>query len=65
MSKVPDRDLPLYIHVCQKGSLVVDAEIEDPVLVGEFEGCGEDGGVGGGVAGEEGKSVEGGEHAEF
>ena len=65
MCKVPDRDLPLHIHVCQKGPLVVDAEIEDSVLVGEFEGCGEDGRVGGCVAGEEGEPVEGGEHAEF
>lgn len=60
-----DGDLALDVDGGEEGPLVVDAEVEDAMLVREAEGGGEDGGVGGGVSGEEGQPVEGGEHAEF
>ena len=49
--EMPYRDLFLYVDIRQKGAFVIDAEVEDAVLVREAEGGAEDGGVGGGVAG--------------
>lgn len=42
---MPDCDLPLLIDVCDEGATVVDAEVEDTVLIGGLEGDAEDGGV--------------------
>jgi hypothetical protein len=43
--KVADGDLPLLVDVGDEGAAVVDAEVEDAVLVGGFEGDAEDRGV--------------------
>jgi hypothetical protein len=63
--KVADGDLPLLVDVGDEGAAVVDAEVEDAVLVGGLEGDAEDGGVCGCGDGGEVEAVEGGEHAEF
>jgi hypothetical protein len=63
--KVADSNLPLLIQVGDEGATVVDAEVEDAMLVGGAEGDAEDGGVGGLRDGLEVEAVEGGEHAEF
>jgi hypothetical protein len=41
--KVSDRDLPLLVDVCEKRAAVVDAEVEDAVLVWCLERDAEDG----------------------
>lgn len=41
MRKVSYRHLSLLINARQERALVVDAEVEDTVLVGEGEGCAE------------------------
>ena len=58
-------DGTLLVNGSEKGSLVVDAEGKDAVLVGAGEGRGIEGGVGGCGQRGEGQSVEGREHAEF
>lgn len=65
-------DFPLFLDIRQPGTLVVDFEREDAVLIGGGEGCGVDGcvaglGEGGGRGEERGEiqAVEGREHAEF
>ena len=65
MRKVSYSHLSLLLNVRQEGTLVVDFEGEDPVLVWQFEGCAEDGTVGCCADGVEWKAVEGREHAEF
>lgn len=45
MSKMSDCNRRLLVHVGQEGSLVVDAERKDPVLVWQSEGGAEDGAV--------------------
>lgn len=65
MGKVPDCDLPLLIDVCDERSAVVDAEVEDTVLIGGLESDTENGGVGGLSDGGEVQAVEGRKHAEF
>lgn len=68
MRKVPDGDLSLLVDGGQEGALVVDAEVEDAVLVGELEVGGEDGGVGVGRRGREKlqrETVERRQHGEF
>ena len=62
---MPDRNFLFHIHAREAGPFVIDAEFEDAVLVGEREGCGEEGGVWSGVGWDEGEAVEGGEHGEF
>lgn len=68
MRKVADRDLALLVERRQKGALVVDAEVEDAVLVGQAEVGREDRRVG--VRWRrgqrrQGEAVEGREHGEF
>ena len=65
MGKVPDCDLPLLIDVCNEGSAVVDAEVEDTMLIGSLESDAEDGGVGGLRDGGEIEAVERRQHAEL
>ena len=70
MRKVADRDRILLIHVCHERALVVDAEVEDAVLVGDAEGGCEEGAVGAGADGEsrgggEGETVVRVQHGEF
>ena len=65
MGKVPDCNLPLLINVCDKRSAVVDAEIENTVLIGSLESNTKDGGVGGLRDGGEVETVEGRQHAEL
>lgn len=65
MRKVPDRNLPLLVDVGEEGAAIVDAEVEDAMLIGSLEGHTEDGGVCGLGDGSEVKAVEGREHAEF
>lgn len=55
----------LLLEVRVEGSLVVDLEVKDSVLVRELEAGGVDGGCGGGLCDREGETVEGGEHGEF
>lgn len=65
VGNVSDADSGLLLNVGEEGALVVDLEVEDAVLVGEGEGCVEDGG-GLGCGGRiEIEAVEGGEHGEF
>ena len=45
MGKVSDCDLPLFIDVCNERSAIVDAEVENTVLIGGLESSTEDGGV--------------------
>jgi hypothetical protein len=63
--KVADSDLALFINVGEERAAVVDAEVENAVLVGRLEGDAEDGGVCGLRNGGEVEALEGGEHAEF
>jgi len=72
MREMPDRDAVLLIDVGEEGTLVVDTEVEDAVLVGQAEGGCEEGrvgrgggGEGGFGGGEEGQAVVGGEHCEL
>jgi hypothetical protein len=65
VGKVPDCDLPLLVDVCNEGAAVVDAEVEDTVLIGGLEGDAEDGGVGGLRDGREVEAVEWRQHAEL
>jgi len=43
--KVTDSDLPLFVNIRQEGAAVIDAEVEDAVLVGRPEGNTKDGRV--------------------
>jgi len=68
--KVAYRDRVLLVHVRHEGPLVVDAEVEDAVLVRDAEGCREEGAVGcvaygEGAGGGEGEAVVGVQHGEF
>jgi hypothetical protein len=63
--KVADSDLAFFIDVGEERAAVVDAEVENAVLVGRLEGDTEDGGVCGLRDGGEVEALEGGEHAEF
>lgn len=45
MSEMSDRDFPLYVHVGEEGSLVVDAERKYAMLVWKLEGTAEDSAV--------------------
>lgn len=65
MGKVAHGDLALLVDVGEEGPAVVDAEVEDAVLVGRAERGTEDGAVGGAADGGEIQPVEGREHAEF
>ena len=65
MRKVPDRDLSLFIDVCEKRPLIVDSEVEDAMLIGERERGGVYCGVWGFEDGIEVETVEGREHGEF
>ena len=65
MSKVSHSNSILLFNVREEWSLVIDHEIEDTVLVGEFEAGGVDGGVLSGGFWDEGEAVEGWEHGEF
>ena len=65
MSKVSDRDSVLLFDVGEEGSLVVDFEVEDSVLIWELEACGVDGGAWGSSQKLEGQAVEGRKHREF
>ena len=62
MREMSHRNLSLLIDIGQEGAFVVDAEIEDTVLIGEGEGGTVDGTVGGLGDGFERETVEGGEH---
>lgn len=59
MSKVSHSNSILLFNVREEWSLVIDHEIEDTVLVGEFEAGGVDGGVLSGGFWDEGEAVEG------
>lgn len=68
MGKVAHRHLTLLVEGGEEGALVVDAEVEDAVLVGQAEVGGEDGRVG--VRGRrrerrQREAVEGRQHREF
>jgi hypothetical protein len=63
--KVANGNLSLLVDVREEGAAVVDAEVEDAVLIGGFEGDAKDGGVGGLADGREVEALEGREHAEF
>lgn len=65
MRKVADGDLPLFVDVGKEGSAVVDAEIEDTVLIGSLESGAEDGGVLSVCDRGEVHAVEGRKHAEL
>ena len=65
MGKVPDCDLPFLINVRNKRSAVVDAEVEDTVLIGGLERNAKDSGVGSLRYGRKVEAVEGGKHAEL
>lgn len=62
---VTDTNRMLLVDVGEEGSLVVDAEVEDAVLVGDLEGRAVDSGVGGRAEGLEVDAVEGREHAKL
>jgi hypothetical protein len=62
---MPDCDLPLLIDVCDEGAAVVDAEVEDAVLVGGLERDAKDGGVRGLRDWGKVEAVERRQHAEF
>jgi hypothetical protein len=57
--KVADSDLPLFINVGEEGAAVVDAEVEDTVLIGRLEGNSENGSVCGLRDGGQIKAMEG------
>lgn len=65
MRKVPDGDLPLLIDVGDEGAAVVDAEVEDSMLVGCPERDAENGCVCALCDRREIQALEGGEHAEL
>ena len=65
MRKVAHRDLALLVDVGEERAAVVDAEVEDAVLVGRAEGDAEDGRVCGLRDGGQVQALEGREHAEF
>lgn len=65
MRKVADRYLPLLVDVCEEGAAVVDAEVEDAVLVWCLERDAEDGRVCGLCDGREVEALEGRQHAEL
>lgn len=65
MSKVPDRNLSLLIHICEERTAVVDAEVKDAVLVGSTERYAKNGRIRGLGDRREIEAVEGREHAEF
>ena len=65
MGKVPDRHGPLFIHIGIEGSLVIDAEVEDAMLIWQFERGGVDCAICCLGSWCEGESVKGGEHGEF
>ena len=46
VSEMSHRYFPLYIHVGEKRSLIVDAERKDAMLVWKLEGTAEDGAIG-------------------
>lgn len=58
-------NLSLLIDVREERPLVVDAEVEDAMLIGEFETRAVNGGVLGGLDRDEGEAVERREHCEF
>lgn len=63
--KMSDTDLPLFINVGKEGSLIVDAKVEDTVLVGKFKGGGINSAVRSLRNGFQRQTVEGREHGEF
>jgi len=63
--KVPDGDLPLFVNVGDKGAAVVDAEVENAVLIGCSERDAEDGCVRGLCDRRKVQALEGREHAEL
>jgi len=63
--KVPDGDLPLFVDVGDKWAAVVDAEVENAVLIGCPERDAEDGCVRGLCDRREIQALEGREHAEL
>lgn len=65
MGHVADADGVLILDMGQEGSLVVDLEVEDAVLVGEGEVGGEDGLTGGLGLGDEVSALEGRKHGEL
>ena len=65
MGKVPDGDLPLLVDVGDKGAAVVDAEVENAVLIGCPECDTEDCCVCGLCDWREVQALEGREHAEL
>lgn len=65
MGHVPHADRVLFVHVGVERPLVVDAEVEDAVLVRGDEVGAEDGGVGGCEQWGEIETVEGREHGEL
>ena len=42
MSEMSDSDCVFLFNVGEKGTLVVDLEVENSVLIGKFEACGVD-----------------------
>lgn len=65
MGNVPDADGVLLVNDRQEWALVVYAEVENTMLVGEDERGTKDGGILGNGDGREIEAVEWGEHAEF
>ena len=65
MRKVSDCDLPLLLNVGKEGTVVLDVEVEDTVLIRGLEGGAKDGRVCGLREGGEIDAVEGRQHAEF
>jgi hypothetical protein len=65
VGKVADGDLSLFVNVCEERAAVVDAEIEDAVLIRSLERDAKDGRVCGLGNGSEVQALEGREHAEF
>ena len=65
MSEVAHCDCVLCFDIGKEGSLVVDFEVEDSVLIWELEACRVDCGGWRSACDFKGYSVEGGEHREF
>ena len=65
MREVTDSDLSLLVDGRKERSSVVDAEVENAMLIGRLEGDAEDGSVCGLGDGREVQALEWGEHAEF
>ena len=65
MREVSDCDLPLLVDIGEEGTAIVDAEVEDAVLVGGLESDSEDCCVSRLRDGGEIEAVKGREHAEF